>query len=341
MKKQLLYLMFAMTAICAACSDDDEIYQAEAVKNPVTGVSVENELMTEEGVITLEGLGTTTTLHVSVIPNNAGNLEEYSFRFGSSNVEVFTVDREGVITSVASGEAELTVTLVDNANVVRFQSKYRVAVDYVVKVEEIIVAGGFESLSLKVGDTFDLNANLTVLPDNAADKSVSYNLKEGNEVISLDNGIIEALGTGVAVIEIIANDDSGVSKELTIEVKDASDIDVHFKFTTAQCQSMEGNLVLILMDEPGNMAAILIKQSALLPGEYSKAQIDEISYVNLKASDLGNNRNFDTDNPGSFTIQYDETTRIYTIQGALNLPASLPHPAITMGFEYTGYINIR
>ena len=161
MKKQLLYLMFAMTAICAACSDDDEIYQAEAVKNPVTGVSVENELMTEEGVITLEGLGTTTTLHVSVIPDNAGNLEEYSFRFGSSNVEVFTVDREGVITSVASGEAELTVTLVDNANVVRFQSKYRVAVDYVVKVEEIIVAGGFESLSLKVGDTFDLNANLT------------------------------------------------------------------------------------------------------------------------------------------------------------------------------------
>ena len=156
---------------------------------------------------------------------------------------VFTVDREGVITSVASGEAELTVTLVDNANVVRFQSKYRVAVDYVVKVEEIIV---------------------------------SYNLKEGDEVISLDNGIIEALGTGVAVIEIIANDDSGVSKELTIEVKDASDIDVHFKFTTAQCQSMEGNLVLILMDDPGNMAAILIKQSALLPGEYSKAQIDEI-----------------------------------------------------------------
>ena len=62
MKKQLLYLMFTMAIMCIACSDDNEIYQTETVENPVTGFSIENDLLTEEGVITLEGLGTTTTL---------------------------------------------------------------------------------------------------------------------------------------------------------------------------------------------------------------------------------------------------------------------------------------
>lgn len=339
MKKQLLYLMFAMAAICAACSDDDETYQAEVVKNPVTGVSIENELMTEEGVIMLEGLGTTTTLHVSVIPDNAGDLEKFSFRFGSSNVGVFTVDREGVITSVATGEAELTVTLVDNANVVRFQSKYRVAVDYVVKVEEIIVAGGFESLSLKIGETFDLNANLIVLPDDAADKSVSYNLKEGNEAISLENGIITALKAGNAVVEIIANDGGGAYTELAIEVRDASDIDVKFEFTTVVAYSMGGNLLLNLRDAAGNVVGIQLNgQTTLLSGEYSKEQIGGLM-ADLRAEELGR-REPDANNPGSFTVRYDAATQNYTIEGVFNWLATPPYSAITMGFEYTGRITI-
>ncbi|WP_195654184.1 Ig-like domain-containing protein [Bacteroides sp. 1001136B_160425_E2] len=339
MKKQLLYLMFAMTAICAACSDDDEIYQAEAVKNPVTGVSVENELMTEEGVITLEGLGTTTTLHVSVIPDNAGNLEEYSFRFGSSNVEVFTVDREGVITSVASGEAELTVTLVDNANVVRFQSKYRVAVDYVVKVEEIIVAGGAGSLRLTTGSTYDLNNNHIVLPDDAADKSVSYRLKEESEAILLENGVITAIKAGNAVVEIIANDGGGASTELAIEVRDASDIDVQFKFTTVVAYSMGGNLLLNLRDATGNVVGVQLDGQTTLPsGEYSKDQIGALM-ADLGAAGLGK-REPDVNNPGSFTVQYDAETQNYTIEGVFNWLAAPPYSAITMGFEYTGRITI-
>lgn len=77
MKKQLLYLMFAAAIVCSACSDDDnEINQIEVVENPVTGISVENEYITEEGDIVFDEVGITTTLHVSVIPDNAGNLEE-------------------------------------------------------------------------------------------------------------------------------------------------------------------------------------------------------------------------------------------------------------------------
>lgn len=325
--------MFAAAVICAACGDDDEISQVEVVENPVTGISVENEYITEEGDIVFDEVGITTALRVSVIPDNAGNLEEYSFRFGSSNEDVFTVNREGVITGIASGEAELTVTLVDNANIARFQSKYRVAVDYQVRVEEIIVADGMGVLDLVVGDTYDLNATLVVLPDNVEDKSVSYNLKKGDEVISLENGIIEVLASGTAVIEIIANDGSGVSTELRIEAKDTPDTDLFFESIMARYQIQTDYLLLILFDRntTNNTLRIALNTTVLLPGEYSKADIRAVGFTGVDKD-----KQVDLSNPGSFTIQYDEATQKYTIKGVLNIAESASSPALTMGFEFVG-----
>lgn len=335
MKKQLLYLMFAAAIVCSACSDgDDEINQIEVVENPVTGISVENEYITEEGDIVFDEVGITTTLHVSVIPDNAGNLEEYSFRFGSSNVDVFTVNREGVITGVASGEAELTVTLVDNMNVARFQFKYRVAVDYQVKVEEIIVADGLGVLDLKVGDTYDLNATLVVLPDNAEDRTVSYNLKEGDEVISLENGVIEVLAPGTAVIEVMANDGSGVATELRIEAKDVPETDLLFEAMMAGYQLSSNYLILAFLGNNNALINIALNKTALLPGEYSNTDIMTVVFNDVEG--LDKNSKVDPLNPGSLTIQYDENTQKYTIKGVLNIAASASSPALTLGLEFMG-----
>ena len=100
MKKQLLYFMFAAVALCAACGDDDENYQQEVLKNPVTGITIENEFI-KDGVMIIEGLGTTTTLQINVIPESATDAQGYSFRFSTSDKEIFTVDQDGIITGVA------------------------------------------------------------------------------------------------------------------------------------------------------------------------------------------------------------------------------------------------
>lgn len=217
MKKQLLYFMFAAVALCAACGDDDENYQQEVLKNPVTGITIENEFI-KDGVMTIEGLGTTTTLQINVIPESATDAQGYSFRFSTSDKEIFTVDQDGIITGVAPGEAELTVTVVNDANIAQLGAKCKVVVVYVAKVEKIEITGGSEK-EMKIGDTFDLNANITVLPDDVVDKSVSYTLKEGEGVVSLENGMVKALTHGKAVIVITANDmKSDVSTELTINI---------------------------------------------------------------------------------------------------------------------------
>lgn len=219
MKKLLLYFMLVTVGLCTACNDEEENYPVEVVEIPVTGFSIENEFI-EDGVITIEGRGTTTKLHINIIPESAVEAEGYSIRFSTSDAQIFTVDREGMITAVAPGEAELTVTVVNDLNVAKLVEKCKVVVVHVVKVEKIEITGG-SIKDMIVGDAFDLNSNITILPDDVVDKTVSFTLKEGAGIVSINNGVIKAISHGKAVIEITANDkNSNVSTELTINVTD-------------------------------------------------------------------------------------------------------------------------
>ena len=161
-----------------------------------------------------------------------------------------------------------------------------------------------------------------------------YNLKEGDEVISLENGIIEVLASGTAVIEIIANDGSGVSTELRIEVKDESDTDLFFESIMAGYKVQGNNLVLAFAGSNNALINILVNRTALLPGDYTKADI--VTVVLQGVDGIDKNRQVDPSNPGIFTIQYDEATQKYTIKGVLNIAASDSSPALTLGFEYVG-----
>lgn len=325
--------MFAAVTLCAACGDDDEIYQKEGVENPVTGISIDNELL-EDGIITIEGVGTSTTLKINVLPESAVDAEGYSFRFSTSDAKIVTVDREGIVTGVAPGEAELTVTVVNDANVAQLEAKCRVKVIYVAKVEKIEVAGGKENINLRLGAIYNLNDDLVILPDDAVNKSVSYTLKEGNNVVSLETGVIKALNYGKAVIEVTANDGSGVSTVLTVTVKDIPDSDVYLEFGAIEMLTMGQNLILSFSNGNNKMTIALNQMAKLLPGEYSKAQMNLVlSSVTLD----GSKRNLDTNDPGSFTVKYSEETNIYSITGVLNLKSN-GTSVDTVGFDYTGSI---
>ena len=140
MKKLLLYFMFATVALCVACGDDEETVYTDITENPFTDIAVSSELMNEEGVIVFDEIGASTTLQLNGVPENAGNTEEFSFRFRSGDERVFTVDMDGVITSVASGEAELSIWMVDKYNVIQLQKTCNIFVT--AKVADIVIPGG-------------------------------------------------------------------------------------------------------------------------------------------------------------------------------------------------------
>lgn len=96
-----------------------------------------------------------------------------------------------------------------------------------------------------------------------------------------------------------------------------------------------GNLFLILSDDNGNrMQLVLNSLNDLLPGEYSKAQL------NVGSSTVtvgGGFRKLDANDPGSFTVKYDVTTGFYTIEGMLNLTPNASYPSVNVVvFEYMG-----
>ncbi|MDE6822187.1 MAG: hypothetical protein K2P55_14490 [Bacteroides acidifaciens] len=214
MKKLLLYFMFATVALCVACGDDEETVYTDITENPFTDITVNCELMNEEGVIVFDEIGASTTLQFNGVPENAGDIEEFSFRFRSGNERIFTVDMDGVITSVASGEAELSIWMVDKYNVIQLQKTCNIFVT--AKVTDIVIPGDTDGLTLELGAVYDLNANVSVLPEGATDKTLSYSIKDGEDVVSLEEGILKVLAQGTAVIEIAANDNSGVKAELNI-----------------------------------------------------------------------------------------------------------------------------
>ncbi|WP_175629888.1 discoidin domain-containing protein [Bacteroides acidifaciens] len=214
MKKLLLYFIFATVALCVACGDDEETVYTDITENPFTDFTVNCELMNEEGVIVFDEIGASTTLQFNGIPENAGDIEEFSFRFRSGNERIFTVDMDGVITSVASGEAELSIWMVDKYNVIQLQKTCNIFVT--AKVTDIVIPGDTDGLTLELGAVYDLNANVSVLPEGATDKTLSYSIKDGEDVVSLEEGILKVLAQGTAVIEIAANDNSGVKAELNI-----------------------------------------------------------------------------------------------------------------------------
>ena len=61
------------------------------------------------------------------------------------------------------------------------------------------------------------------------------------------------------------------------------------------------------------------------------------AYVTISGG--GSYRNLDSDDPGSFTVKYDEGTGIYTIEGVLILQPNVSYPSVNVvRFEYVGAI---
>ena len=153
-----------------------------------------------DSVITLY-VGSKDTLSVTaLVPTYASATPTYT----SSNTAVATV-KNGIITAVAIGDAEITATI---------GSIEKKCVVHVVATPVTSIAFDPTEIDLTLGNTLQLAA--TVLPAQAAaDNSVAY--VSGNEsVVSVTtDGLAKALKEGTAVITATAD---GKSAELTIHV---------------------------------------------------------------------------------------------------------------------------
>ncbi len=74
---------------------------------------------------------------------------------------------------------------------------------------------------LGAGQTFDLNSVMQILPENAGNKVLNYNITGDEGVISITDGILKTLSAGSATITAAATDASEITADITITVNNS------------------------------------------------------------------------------------------------------------------------
>lgn len=141
--------------------------------------------LTLEPAQTVLAEGGTLALTATVLPEDA---TDNSVTWGSDNEDVATVDADGTVTAVSVGETKITASCGEKTA--------ECIVTVAPPVSEVQISHG--TLQLYAGQNSTLKA--TVLPENAADKTVTWQSSDTKIVAVTKDGAITCLAAGQATI---------------------------------------------------------------------------------------------------------------------------------------------
>jgi uncharacterized protein YjdB len=155
------------------------------------------------------GLGGTQQLVPTILPATA---TKKAVTYSSSNTKIVTVSATGLVTGVAlGGPVNITITSTDGSRITSI-----VPVTVVpVKVTSITSAPSVLD-ALKIGSTQQLIP--TVLPANAANKSVAYSSSNASIAKVSASGLVTGVALGTTNVIISARDGSGITKAVSVTV---------------------------------------------------------------------------------------------------------------------------
>ena len=161
---------------------------AITVAQKVSGISL------DKSEYAFDAIGESITLSATVLPDNAANK---NVEWSSDNTAVATVDNAGKVTAVGAGSANITVTTAD-------QGKTASCTITVAQKVTGISLDKSEYTFDTIGETITLVAG--ILPENAANKNVSWS-SDNTSVATVDNnGKVKAIGNGKANITVTTAD---------------------------------------------------------------------------------------------------------------------------------------
>ena len=160
--------------------------------------------------------GEAETITATVTPSSATQTVTWT----SSNESVATVDDNGTITAVEAGTATITATTVNSLT-----ASCEVTVT---APDASSISLDVTELTLYVGSSYTLTA--TVLPENAADKTVTWTTSDETVATVSTDGLVNGVKTGTATVT--ATTINGLTATCTVYVND----------TTIYAESMTLNL---------------------------------------------------------------------------------------------------
>lgn len=171
------------------------------VMQPVTGVLL--NLSTAE--ITVDG---SLQLVATVLPENSTNK---NVTWSSSDVSVAMVSGNGIVYGIKPGQATIMATTEDGG----FSALCKITVkDGFIPISEITL--NQTTINGVVGESYRLAASIS--PDNASNKSLVWQ-SDNEGVASVNNeGLVQLLNSGVAMIKVSATDGTGIYSECKVAV---------------------------------------------------------------------------------------------------------------------------
>lgn len=153
---------------------------------------------------------------VVAIPSDADNKKlRYEVKVGSEEL-VEIAEGSSVVKALNKGTATIVVTTTDGSGV---STELSLEVTGKIPVSEIVMgrAANLEGKTFAVGQVFDLGSILSVLPTNASDPTLVYELVSGEGVVTLENGVVKTINSGTVKIKISAADGFEVATPQTIQ----------------------------------------------------------------------------------------------------------------------------
>lgn len=135
----------------------------------------------------------------------------YDWEWTSDNTAAVTVSADGTATPVATGEANITATDKNSGASASYKAKVPVPT---VAVTQVNISA--QTLTLTVDETETLTAQ--VLPENATDKSITWS-SDNENVATVENGLVTAVGAGSATITATASNNVSASCAVTVNPK--------------------------------------------------------------------------------------------------------------------------
>ncbi len=201
------FLISTLTFI--SCDDDEETTNSVKVNNIV----VENVADNTINLIEHDAY----SVAVKVLPEDAVDKEEYSFKYSSSNDTVFTVSDDGVITALHPGEAVLRVDAANNTDmwalcIVSIEKR-------LYPVVSINIPNQYKEFNIGVDKSFNLGALITINPENATNPDVIYTSSDEMLATVDEQGLVTTHALGDVVITVKAVDGSEITAECRLHVK--------------------------------------------------------------------------------------------------------------------------
>ena len=158
-------------------------------------IPVENVVLNQNNV-TLN-IGETTTLQATITPDNATNK---TVAWTSENEDIARVNN-GIVTAIGPGETTVTVTTQDGQKTAKCTITVIEPEPEEIHVEKVEL--NMQNISLEIGETATLVAVIT--PNDATNKNVTWTSEDEN-IASVNNGIVTAIGPGETMITVTTED---------------------------------------------------------------------------------------------------------------------------------------